>query len=206
MIFTKITSIFAFIALYCSWMIFENSNIFVHGQSTIEAEDPTLIDGASSKLTSQLCPSHDANPNSWPFHTLYTDWLKIFHRYDQFQTYPNKASSALLMDIKETKEFYLLQIDIPGVMKDDIKLNISPNGKELQITVYRKGMELKNEAKEEFKLLERSSGHLTRMIYLPDQADAEKLKAICLASGILEITMPKKAIEEVAKNRFIVID
>lgn len=102
-------------------------------------------------------------------------------------------TSALLMDIKETPGSYEVHCDIPGVDKDNLKITVSPSQQEIQITAFKQG--LKQEAGDDYKMVERVTGQLTRTLYLPKDANSDELKAR-FKSGVLELTIPKLSKDE----------
>ena len=82
----------------------------------------------------------------------------------------------------------MVKVQVPGVKKDDLQLNITENA----LTV--KG-ETKEEEKKEDKNYHRQEfryGAFMRSITLPAPVQAEKATAQ-LKDGVLEITMPKSA-------------
>ena len=163
-----------------------------------EMEEPALVEQISSKMTDEVRPEK----KSFEGHSMFSDWFKVFHRFDQFQTYP-RMTHNLLMDIKETDDYYVIEVDVPGIEKEGIKVAISPNQQELQITAYKKG--LKIEKGEEVKMVERVTGQLNRIVYLPDSADVDNLRAT-YQNGVLAITMPKFKLEDPEHTRYIIVE
>lgn len=154
----------------------------------------------SSSKTEDLCLEKKDIPGS---HNFFSDWLRAFHRYNTFQTYP-QLTSALLMDIKESSDKYVIHVDMPGIEKDKIKITISPNQQELQISAYKEG--IKQETGEDFKMVERVTGQLSRLVYLPASADVENLKAN-YNNGVLEVLIPKMNKDEEEKHtRYIIVE
>lgn len=89
-------------------------------------------------------------------------------------------------DISENKENFYLLIDLPGIEKEDVKINF--NDGELIISGERK-----EEEKEEGKTyhrVERSFGKYSRAFRLPDEIIVEKIIAD-FKNGQLKITIPK---------------
>jgi HSP20 family protein len=91
-------------------------------------------------------------------------------------------------DVKETKESYVIKADVPGVQEKD--LEISLHGNRLQISGTRQVE--KEEKTDTYYTSERSSGSFTRVFSLPDDANAEAIKAD-LKEGVLTITLGKRA-------------
>lgn len=96
-------------------------------------------------------------------------------------------------DIDETESHYVVAVDLPGIAKKDIQLEI----KDGEITVSG---ERKREKKEQ-GFSERYHGKFQRTITLPAHVDAEKVEAY-YQDGVLTIAVPKA---ESAKSRQIKI-
>lgn len=100
-------------------------------------------------------------------------------------------------DIVEEKEKFLVKAELPGLNKEDIKLNIE-DGK-LSITGERK---FENEVKDKnYHRIERSYGKFFRSFILPRNVDSEKISAN-FENGLLTVTIPKS---EIAKAKEIPI-
>jgi HSP20 family protein len=97
------------------------------------------------------------------------------------------------MDVSEDEKAYHVKADIPGVSKEDIKIDI--DGAQVSITA-----EVKKE-KEEKKgstvlRSERYYGQQFRSFTLRHEVDQAKAEAK-YANGVLELTLPKKTATEV---------
>lgn len=90
------------------------------------------------------------------------------------------------MDVSETDSAYRIEVDLPGVSKDD--LEISAGDHRLTIQGERKA-ETKAEG-ESFLRVERAHGNFYRSIPLPDAADLEKAEAT-FRNGTLRVHVPK---------------
>ncbi len=104
---------------------------------------------------------------------------------------------APAVDIFETKEDYVFKLELPGIAKENVKVDLE--GDKLSITGERKeDTEVK---KEEYHRVERYCGSFARSFQLPQNADGEKINA-AMKDGILELRIPKK---EEAKAKSIPI-
>ncbi len=94
------------------------------------------------------------------------------------------------MDVKENDKGYTVHAEIPGVKKDDIHVNIDGN----QVSI---SAEVKNEkeVKEGEKVLrsERYYGKVSRAFTLGQDVDEGAAQAK-YSDGLLELTLPKKAV------------
>ncbi len=100
------------------------------------------------------------------------------------------------MDIKETRDAFILHADVPGVDPKDIDVHME-NG---ILTIKGDRESEKKDEREGYKRVERQYGAFYRRFSLPDTADAEKIAAKC-KNGVLEITIPKKEAVTTAQDR-----
>lgn len=89
-------------------------------------------------------------------------------------------------DIKETKDAYVLSVEVPGIPKES--LNISVN--EGMLTISGEKKETKEENIENYHASERVYGSFQRSFTLPDNTDTDKIKAEC-RDGLLTVSIPK---------------
>lgn len=90
------------------------------------------------------------------------------------------------VNTREGEYAYHVEVDLPGVKKEDIKVDIT--GNTLTISGERK---TKEEVKEkEYYKCESSYGKFQRSFTLPDNIDQENLTASC-EDGVLEVVIPK---------------
>ena len=102
------------------------------------------------------------------------------------------------VDIYETKESIVLNVELPGVTKEDIALEV----KDSTLTIKGEKKLEKNVTEENFHRMERSYGSFTRAFTLPSTVQQDKVKAK-FRDGILEIMLPKA---EEAKPKQIKVD
>jgi HSP20 family protein len=99
---------------------------------------------------------------------------------------PNLSSFSPAVNTRETETAYLIALDLPGVEKDAIAVDLKDNT--LTIGGERK---FENEVKEEnYFRLESRYGRFERRFSLPDNADAEAIEA-AFKNGVLTLTLPK---------------
>lgn len=99
------------------------------------------------------------------------------------------------VDIEESDKEYLIKAELPGIKKEEVKVNVE--GGTLSISGERKAE--KEEKDKKYHRVERSYGAFSRSFTLPEGAVAEKVSAE-FKDGVLMIHLPK---EEQAKARAI---
>lgn len=113
--------------------------------------------------------------------------------YDSFKT--------PVTDIYETEKEVVAKIEVPGVKKEDIKLEFK-NGT-LSLIAEHKEVKEDKEEKKGFHRIERTYNGFARTFSIPSEIDEEKIRAE-YKNGILEVHIPKK--EDHKKERVKYID
>ena len=121
------------------------------------------------------------------------------HNFDLFDDFFNdgffrevpvhkKDRNFMKTDIKERKDKYILDIDLPGFDKKNIDLSLD-NG---YLNIHAKTIkEEKNNDDEKFIHQERYFGECSRSFYIGDDVQEEEINAE-FKNGILKIEIPKK--------------
>ena len=114
--------------------------------------------------------------------------------FNELLNWNDTTYSTPRMNIMETKDNYKLELCIPGLTKDDVKLSIDTEGN----LVVEMTKETKNEKKnEEMRYLrhEFSVEHFRQTVMLPEDIHKEQISAK-VENGILDIVIPKVTVEE----------
>jgi HSP20 family protein len=90
------------------------------------------------------------------------------------------------VDLVEEDEQYVLRADLPGLSPDDVKIEVEDR----VLTVSGERGSEKEERRDGYYRLERSSGSFSRSVRLPEGVDAEKIEA-GFEHGVLEVKIPK---------------
>lgn len=106
-----------------------------------------------------------------------------------------EAASSLAnmqIDWKETPEAHVFKADLPGLKKDEVKVEVE-DGRVLQISGER-SME-KEDKNDKWHRVERSHGKFLRRFRLPENAKLHAVKA-AMENGVLTVTVPKQEVKK----------
>ena len=129
---------------------------------------------------------------------LFDDWFDEFPFYDfdksmkntEKKLYGKKASRIMKTDIKEKKDSYELEVDLPGFTKDEINASIEDG----YLTISAaKGLDKDEKEKENGRYIrkERYAGACSRSFYVGEDITEEDIKAE-FKHGLLKLFVPKK--------------
>jgi HSP20 family protein len=90
------------------------------------------------------------------------------------------------VDVSETKDNVIVNAEIPGMSKEDVKVTVQDN----ILTLSGEKKQEKEEKNGSYHRIERSYGSFRRSFTLPTFVQADKVKA-AYKDGILKITLPK---------------
>ncbi|KAK9076493.1 hypothetical protein SSX86_004827 [Deinandra increscens subsp. villosa] len=155
------------------------------------------------KLTTALIPYNRplwdmmAIPSEDPFKILEQTPLNLPKNLDT--TIINLARA----DWKETAGHHVISLDVPGMKRGDIKIEVEES-RVLRVSGERKAEEEEEGEGEKWHRAERTSGKFWRQFRLPGNADMEKITAQ-IEDGVLRIKVPKKVGEERRQSRVVEI-
>ena len=131
------------------------------------------------------------------------DWMNFGFPEVEKALYGKHASHEMKTDVRETDSGYEVDIDLPGFKKDEINIQLD-NGY-LSISAA-KGLD-KDEQDKEGKYIrkERYAGSMSRSLYVGNAITQDDIKAK-YESGILRLSVPKKAAEEIESAKRIAIE
>ena len=129
-------------------------------------------------------------------------FFRGFGRPDQ-ALYGKNAAHMMKTDVRETEDGYELYVDLPGVAKDDIHLELH-NG---NLTISTEKTLEKKEEDKKGRLVrqERYGGTMQRSFYVGDSLTEEDIKA-SYDNGVLHVTLPKKEARKVPEKKTIHIE
>uniref|UniRef100_A0A2P2KXS8 18.5 kDa class I heat shock protein-like n=1 Tax=Rhizophora mucronata TaxID=61149 RepID=A0A2P2KXS8_RHIMU len=100
---------------------------------------------------------------------------------------PVAFANAARIDWRETPEAHVFKADLPGIRKEEVKLEVEDD-RVLQISGER-NVE-KEDKNDTWHRVERSSGKFLRRFRLPENAKVDHVKA-SMEDGVLTVTVPK---------------
>lgn len=122
-----------------------------------------------------------------------------FDLFDDFfndDFFSRKEASLMKTDIKETKDKYIVDVDLPGFKKENIGLSLDDGYLSIEAKLDKEDKEDKDE---NFIRRERFHGECSRSFYVGKEIKDEDINAE-FKNGILKVEIPKKSEAEKAKE------
>ena len=117
------------------------------------------------------------------------DLFDDFFNDDDFFT--RRQPNLMKTDIREKKDRYVIDVDLPGFEKENIKLSLNDGYLEISAKVEKED----NSDEEKMVRQERFYGECSRSFYVGDEIEEEDINAE-FKNGILKIEVPKKEAEK----------
>ena len=117
--------------------------------------------------------------------------------------FDDRESRVMKTDIKEKKDKYVIDIDLPGYEKENIKIEVEDG----YLTVHASTNSNKEEKEEgKFVRKERYVGSCSRSFYVGEEVNDEDIKAT-FKNGTLKLEIPKKEEKkELPEKKYIQIE
>ena len=111
-----------------------------------------------------------------------------------------RKTSIMNTDIIEKENGYELQIDLPGVKKEDIKIEMNKNLINISVSISKSS----DEENKKYIRKERFTGEIKRSFNIGEDIDENNINA-SFENGILYLNLPKKE-ENDSNKKFIEIN
>ncbi len=108
---------------------------------------------------------------------------------DQF--FKRNETKLMKTDIKEADDKYIIDVDLPGYNKEDIKIDVTDG----YLTINAKTSSDNKEEKNKYVRRERYFGECSRSFYVGEDIQSEDINA-SFRNGILSLEIPKKEEQE----------
>jgi HSP20 family protein len=118
--------------------------------------------------------------------TTFSNLIDRFFNESLSRTGGSAYSFVPRVDIVENEKAYEIHVSVPGMNKEDFKLDLNDN----YLTVSGERKFTKEQKDKNFHSIETQYGTFSRSFGLPENVDAGKINAKYV-NGILEITVPK---------------
>ena len=99
---------------------------------------------------------------------------------------------AMPVDVKEYDDKYCVKVELPGIEKENINIDI--NKSSAKIEAKKEMHEEEEDKKHKYHKSEFRYGNYSRTLYFPYEINVEKATAD-LKKGILELNLPKQQVE-----------
>ena len=141
-----------------------------------------------------------------PFGRMNTSWNDLFDDFER-RMFPADRGElpAFRTDIRDEGDHFLLEADLPGFKKDEIKVSLEDGYLTIEAA---KGLDEDEQEKKTGKYIrkERYAGACQRSFYVGDNLTQEDIKGE-FKHGILTLNVPKKeAKPAVETNKYIAIE
>ncbi|REE00549.1 Hsp20/alpha crystallin family protein [Marinoscillum furvescens] len=112
----------------------------------------------------------------------------FFDRFFNDELFDSKSTASFTpqVDVAESDKAFEIQFHIPGVKKNDIKIDVDDD--RLTVSGERKIANEKND--KNYHSVESYYGTFSRSFYLPDSVNSDKIDA-SYEDGVLNIVVPK---------------
>lgn len=123
---------------------------------------------------------------------------------DSFFRGRENRTSLMKTDVLEKDGNYLLEMDLPGFSKDDVRAQLHDGY--LTIQAERKTSSDKKDENGKYVFRERHTGSCSRTFYVGEHVTQEDIKA-SFENGTLKLTFPKMTPERIeAQKKYITIE
>jgi HSP20 family protein len=122
------------------------------------------------------------------FPTFFDDYFKPWNEwFDNENNFWGRQARIPSVNITENKDEYNVSLAVPGMKKDDFKIDVEGN----ILTISCEKDETKEEKEKRYTRREYSYSSFSRSFTLPDEVNREKIDAR-YEDGLLKLSLPRK--------------
>ncbi|UYL08541.1 Hsp20/alpha crystallin family protein [Bdellovibrio sp. SKB1291214] len=123
----------------------------------------------------------------WTTRSLASDVSSMFAEMDRLAKVYDERDFSPACEIVEADNHFYMSMDLPGLKKEDVKIDITENV--LTVSGERK-RETNSSDSQKFQLFERRYGYFKRCFTLPSSVNTSQVEAR-YENGVLELYIPK---------------
>lgn len=138
--------------------------------------------------------THFRTPRMWTSLDLLNQFNELFEDVNRASLNDRALTRDFdpAIDIEEKEGVYLVSVDLPGVKRDDIQINVTDRN----LTISG---EKKKETRGEGRHYERTYGRFVRSFTLPETINSDAIEAH-YEEGVLKLLLPKTEVAEKSKT------
>ena len=125
--------------------------------------------------------------------SVFDDFFKPWNEWFDNGGLWGRTMQVPAVNITEQKDDYLVSLAVPGLKKDDFKIDVEGN----MLTISSEKEETKEEKDKKFTRKEYNYSSFSRSFSLPEEINKEEIEA-SYEDGVLKISLPRK--EEAKKS------
>ena len=138
-------------------------------------------------MGTQLSRQREAVPS------MFNDFFRPWNEWFDNGGFMGRTLSMPAVNISEAKDSYHVSLAVPGMKKDDFKVDVEGN----MLTISSEKSETKEANEEKYTRKEYNYSSFSRSFTIPDDVEIEKIDAR-YQDGELKLTLPRK--EEAKKS------
>jgi HSP20 family protein len=119
--------------------------------------------------------------------SVFNDFFKPWNEWFDDSGFLGKTMNVPAVNITEHKNEYMVELAVPGMKKDDFKIDVDGN----MLTISSEKEESSEEKEKKFTRKEYSYSSFSRSFTLPDEINLEKIEAK-YEDGVLKLVLPRR--------------
>lgn len=142
--------------------------------------------------------------------TLNDDISAIIHKsfdnlFPEYVLNQELKGMAMPVDVKEYDDKYCVKVELPGIDKENISIDINKSSIKIEADKSCEDKEENEDKAHKYHKSEFRYGNYSRTLYFPYEIDTEKSMAE-LKKGILKLTLPKLQADKEGTNKLEIQD